>query len=67
MRRQAGWREGGGGKAVQEVCVSVEAGGLSQSLGSTTKMIEMNSAGSLVRGICDVGSTVQSITWSCLD
>ncbi len=27
---------GGGGKTVQEVCVSVEAGGLSQSPGSTT-------------------------------
>lgn len=27
---------GGGGKTVQEVCVSVEAGGLSQSPGSST-------------------------------
>lgn len=49
MRRHAGMSEGrregegrrgagagGGGKTVEEVCVSVEAGGLSQSLGSAT-------------------------------
>lgn len=28
---------GGGGETVQEVCVAVEAGGLSQSLGSAAR------------------------------
>ena len=52
MRRQAGWREVE--VTVQEVCVSVEAGGIVSVPGfnhARRKMIEMNSAGSLVRGI----------------
>ncbi len=51
---EGGWVAGwGGGKIVQEVCVCVENGGSSQSLGSAThgtEMIEMNPAGSLVWG-----------------
>lgn len=30
------------------------------------QMIEMNSTGSLGLGICDIGSTLQNFTWSCL-